>query len=342
MDYILYHKDKALLNFQADEYGVELQEINQNNFEFLPHQLKRSQGRGLHSWLTDRAVDTDRSNIRRMLKEFKLTRDKLQIVLFNNAMCMTDWYWVKRTGQSLTLADHIRYKASDKNIAALSIYGSEVQISATYNPELTTIGSFDKCWINNKLIKKGSQMNTMAELASYEILSAMALPHATYFLEQDGVVATPNFTDEDVFLEHYASFRFQNLNENPMDISEANVYNHFKQINGDLAEQYLAIITMDSILCNADRHEHNFGVLRSCETGEVVSLAPNFDNNLALGAAQPLTLAMLKHYWDILNHDILQLFSELDLSLISFVEHEMLTYLIEVQRYIKKNNKNYI
>ena len=31
-----------------------------------------------------------------------------------------------------------------------------------------------------------------------------------------------------------------------------------------------------------DRHEYNFGILRNSDTGEIISLAPFFDHNIAL------------------------------------------------------------
>ena len=33
---------------------------------------------------------------------------------------------------------------------------------------------------------------------------------------------------------------------------------------------------------NMDRHTENFGLLRDVETGNVISLGPNYDNNIAL------------------------------------------------------------
>lgn len=33
---------------------------------------------------------------------------------------------------------------------------------------------------------------------------------------------------------------------------------------------------------NVDRHTFNYGLLRDVNTGKILSLAPNFDNNLAL------------------------------------------------------------
>ena len=39
---------------------------------------------------------------------------------------------------------------------------------------------------------------------------------------------------------------------------------------------------MDALVFNVDRHTQNFGILRDGETGDILSMAPNFDNNMAL------------------------------------------------------------
>ena len=39
---------------------------------------------------------------------------------------------------------------------------------------------------------------------------------------------------------------------------------------------------MDALVFNVDRHTQNYGLLRCRETGEILSMAPNFDNNMAL------------------------------------------------------------
>ena len=45
---------------------------------------------------------------------------------------------------------------------------------------------------------------------------------------------------------------------------------------------YLDILFMDALVFNVDRHTQNYGLLRSRETGEILSMAPDFDNNMAL------------------------------------------------------------
>lgn len=41
------------------------------------------------------------------------------------------------------------------------------------------------------------------------------------------------------------------------------------------------ILISDALFFNTDRHMRNFGVIRSSRTGEILRLAPNFDNNQA-------------------------------------------------------------
>ena len=42
------------------------------------------------------------------------------------------------------------------------------------------------------------------------------------------------------------------------------------------------MIFLDTITANPDRHTENFGLMRDVKTGELLGLAPNFDNNMAL------------------------------------------------------------
>ena len=59
-------------------------------------------------------------------------------------------------------------------------------------------------------------------------------------------------------------------------------YNVLKQFGQDIASDYVSIAFMDSLCANPDRHSFNLGVLRDVDSGKVLSLAPNFDNNMAL------------------------------------------------------------
>ena len=59
-------------------------------------------------------------------------------------------------------------------------------------------------------------------------------------------------------------------------------YDRLTAIHPTLGNQYLNILYMVALCFNMDRHTQNYGVLRNQSTGEVVCMAPNFDNNIAL------------------------------------------------------------
>ena len=59
-------------------------------------------------------------------------------------------------------------------------------------------------------------------------------------------------------------------------------YDVLQNLNPALLKSYLDILFMDALVFNVDRHTQNYGLLRSRKTGEILSMAPNFDNNMAL------------------------------------------------------------
>ena len=59
-------------------------------------------------------------------------------------------------------------------------------------------------------------------------------------------------------------------------------YERFVALKPSLGKEYLDILFMDALCFNMDRHTKNYGVLRDRATGEVLCMAPNFDNNIAL------------------------------------------------------------
>ena len=60
------------------------------------------------------------------------------------------------------------------------------------------------------------------------------------------------------------------------------VFNVLVNINKEIAKDYLKIIYLDTLCFNMDRHNFNYGLLRDPDLGEIIMLAPNFDNNIAL------------------------------------------------------------
>ena len=97
------------------------------------------------------------------------------------------------------------------------------------------------------------------------------------------------------------------------------------KINKQIAKDYLKLIFFDSVVNNVDRHNENMGLLRDAETGRIISLAPNFDNNISFVATSnsfnenPKKDGFIKIFVEFLNKNsnALELFKTIELKQIS-------------------------
>ena len=67
-------------------------------------------------------------------------------------------------------------------------------------------------------------------------------------------------------------------------------FNTLIKISEDIAKEYLKLSFFDAVINNVDRHNENVGVMRNRKSGKIISLAPNFDNNLAFYSNEEITL----------------------------------------------------
>ena len=74
------------------------------------------------------------------------------------------------------------------------------------------------------------------------------------------------------------------------------VFHLLLDIDENIAKDYLKLIFFDSVINNVDRHNENTGLMRDKHTGKIMSLAPNFDNNLSL-------VSQNRYLFDDVYHD---------------------------------------
>jgi len=154
---------------------------------------------------------------------------------------------------------------------------SQNQIAAP-TPELTNTGSFEKCWRLSggiwTMLKTSTDEERFSEILVAKLCGHMGLPTAEYF-DKDGYTATPDFTGGKT---NFEPMRYLVQDDEDYDRN----YKVLKTFGKGLERQYLDILFMDALTLNPDRHTENYGILRDRETGEILSMAPNFDNNLGL------------------------------------------------------------
>ena len=243
----------------------------------LPLYLRKT--KDVEAWLRGRAIDAHRTNSRLLKKALRIgSADDLDAVLRVHAATITDTYWFCREDEALTYAD-VQFK--ENQFAALALRGDPDSFNRPYShtPELTNIGSYEKCWLQRDgrwwMVKQGNDMERFAELFICRLGQALGFPMAKYE-QEGGTVLSPDFTDG-------ASVNYEAADGIVGDDEDYGLnFDTFYSIAPDLARQYLEIIYMDTLCFNMDRHTRNYGVLRDADSGEILSMAPNFDNNIAL------------------------------------------------------------
>lgn len=241
-------------------------------------------GGSFTEWLKSRAIDRHRPNSRILKKMLRLSdTSDLSTVLYAHAATITDNFWIKSNEESLTFEDVIFKKNYFSEIALLGSAKSfnrnltQAELLST-TPELTNIGSFEKCWKWEDgswvMYKQGNVLERFSEIFIAKLSAHFGFPCAEYGSVNE-FIKTKDFTEGKYNYEPIASLVGDN---------EDYIYNYDKLYNlqETLAEQYLNILFMDTLCFNMDRHTYNYGLLRDKQTGKILSMAPNFDNNIAL------------------------------------------------------------
>ena len=174
--------------------------------------------------------------------------------------------------------EDVRFKKND--FAELALRGDLSCFSKepSLTPELTNTGSFEKGWKYEDgswwLYKEANELQKFSELFVYELCKELGFTAAVY--EDCGeFVRTSDFTEQRMNLEP-AAYLVGDDDDYVLN------YRRFKEFGDEFADRYLEVVMMDVFCRNGDRHTGNYGLLRDVESGRVLRLAPNFDNNLAL------------------------------------------------------------
>lgn len=119
-------------------------EIIEAEEALLPLYLKRTGN--VESWLAERAIDSQRANSRLLKKALRLrTADDAETALAVNGATITDTYWIRGKDQQLRF-DEVCFK--ENYFDGLALQGDPDIFSQrpSRTPELTNIGSYEKCW----------------------------------------------------------------------------------------------------------------------------------------------------------------------------------------------------
>ena len=234
-------------------------------------------------WLVSRAADVRRTNIRILKKALRLTgKTDLEVVKSVHGATITDNYWIREIGSNLTYDD---VKFSDDFFSNLALKGNYDSFNRAANskrsktPELTNVGTFEKCWKIRDgkwwMYKKASHQEMFSEFFVCELGKELGMNMAIYE-RGEGCIKYLDFTSaSSVNFEPASTFMGDNA-------EYGDVVKALEKLCPNAIPDYIRMIFLDTICANPDRHTNNFGLLRDVKSGELLGLAPNYDNNMAL------------------------------------------------------------
>ena len=155
-----------------------------------------------NKWFESRVADKKRTNIRLLKTALRLTdKDDISTVIHVNGATITDNYWIREIGSNLTY-DDVRF--ADDYFSNLALKGNYDSFNRAANskrsktPELTNVGSFEKCWKLRDgkwwMYKKASHEEMFSELFIYELGKALGMNMAIYE-RGEGYIKSLDFTD---------------------------------------------------------------------------------------------------------------------------------------------------
>ena len=256
-------------------------ELTVLNDTLLPLFLRRVHNADM--WLETRAIDSHRANSRLLKKALRLQeKDDISTVIHVNGATITDNYWIKPFDSNLNYND---VKFDNDYFSRLALKGNYDSFNRAANskhtktPELTNIGSFEKCWrlIDGKwwMYKIANHNEQFSELFTYELGKSIGMNMAIYE-RGNGCIKSLDFTNG-ASVNFEPASAFMGDNEEYEDVIKT-----LEKLCPTAIPDYIRMIFLDAVVANPDRHTSNFGLMRDIKTGKLLGLAPIFDHNMAL------------------------------------------------------------
>lgn len=242
----------------------------------------------INEWLEDRKAFKHNHHLKRLMEDCGCETTE-GFIRITHAASINDSYWLKKDGEEISW-DDVSFYRNDFNdtvsklaFEGLGLYG--IQMSST-SPELTTDGSFRKCWRkeygNIYLYKRGTSGAYNAGLEPYcEALASEIINHADPWsvrytvvkLHKETATKCRSFTNEETGFVPLRKLVDKN-------ITMEGLLQFFDRLG--CLEKFQRMLVLDAITFNVDRHFGNIGVLVDNDTQEIAGIAPNFDFNLSM------------------------------------------------------------
>ena len=286
MRYLLYNAERQVAAFDY-EFGT-IARFEKTVPKLPPKQLCGTTAEGFTLWLRNRTIDLKPVQHRQLAKILIGTQDKTAIAIRTHMFSVSDTFTCF-TKENLMLRSQL-VRTEDQDAVSEFIFSSgdaPLKKVSIITPNASTDGSFPKTWKFENgewwLYKIQSSDATRSEREISRVLIECGWDAAEYQYvgSYRTRIRSRNFVEENEFFEPYDSLRFMFQDKSD---DEQTIYENLASLGADFENAYRRILLADALFTNTDRHMRNFGVIRSSKTGDILRMAPNFDNNQAYRA----------------------------------------------------------
>lgn len=250
-------------------------------------QIKNAEKDGFALWLQARSIDLNTFLHRELVQQLFGSRDKIAVAIAANMFSVTDTFTCFPEGE-FTPREKLWNIETQNAVCDFILVSSDtsLRLPRAVTPNISTDGSFPKTWRYENgewwLYKLQGIDATHSEYAISRALRACGWAAAEYHYmkgrKPTNRIKTRNFVRQGEFFEPYDSLRHMFYDKS--DRSDV-IYANIQSLGVAFEKAYRRILLADGLFMNSDRHMRNFGVIRSSINGEVLRMAPNFDNNQA-------------------------------------------------------------
>ena len=287
-EYEIMHSEKVVATVSLNGRAHVLNE------QFMPYDLYLEEETDLdtlvnnvtnfYHWCASRVLSLDRQYAKDLLNSIGVAqaltdRDRAQISLSYHCVSLTDAYWVRSTGDTITFDELNLYdNPLNEAIVELSLKGRQMTVTnQELAPDLSTKGLFPKAWIRTangfELLKDGGSETVRRELLASKICQCFDIPQVVYsehFYDGEIVTRSQIITSKNYSIVSKMSFDIYAINHDMDTLDEC--------IRLDPVTYY-GMNILDYLTGNTDRHPENWGFLIDNATNQPVSLYPVMDFN---------------------------------------------------------------
>lgn len=259
------------LYLEEEETGIDI-DTRLNNLNNFYH------------WCASRVLSLDRKYAKEILNSIGAAqavtdRDRSNISLSYHCVSLTDVFWVKKRGESVSFQQLNLYDNSlNEAVVEISLKGHPMTVTnQELAPDLSTKGCFPKAWIREgegfHLLKDGDEDAVGKELLASQICQCFDIPQVRYegyYFKGELVTRSSLVTSKRYSMVSKMAFDVYACNH---DLNTIEVCKALDPVT------YYGMNILDYLTGNTDRHPENWGFLIDNETNKYIRLYPVMDFN---------------------------------------------------------------